>query len=91
MAPVGGLCHPPTVNARAEVCGIIGVVVGFVASFLLFQDVALGGLVAKILLLVGLTFLGYAIPSEVGVVRRGSPKGRRDSRCSGMMMPAGGV
>jgi hypothetical protein len=62
MAPVGGLCHPPTVNARAEVCGIIGAVVGFVASFLLFQYEALGGLVAKILLLVGLTFLGYAIP-----------------------------
>jgi hypothetical protein len=50
------------VNARAEVYGIIGAVVGFVASFLLFQYVALGGQVAKILLLVGLTFLGYAIP-----------------------------
>jgi hypothetical protein len=65
VAPVGGSCHPPTVNARAEVYGVIGAGVGFVASFLLFQYVALGGLVEKILLLVGLTLLGYAMPRRL--------------------------
>jgi len=57
------------VNARGKAYGFIGAVFGFVASLVLFQYVLLGGLVQPILLLAGLTFLGYANPPEVCVVR----------------------